>query len=269
MRFYCGIDPIGCIMKLVTWNVNSIRAREERLVALLDRHAPDVVCLQELKTTTEAFPYETVEKAGYVAAVYGQKTYNGVAILSKKPLDEVLVGWPNGPEEAQARLIAATWEGVRIVCVYVPNGKSVGTEAWAYKLDWLKRLKTYLGRKEWKGMPMAVCGDFNIAPGDADVAFPEQWSESVLCHPEGRTVYGDLAKGWVDLLRRHHEPPGPYTWWDYRQLAFPKGDGLRIDHILVTPDLAERSEDARVDRDERKGAKPSDHAPVLGVFNLG
>jgi exodeoxyribonuclease-3 len=256
-------------MKLATWNVNSIRAREERLIAFLDRHAPDLVCLQELKTTTEDFPYEAVERAGYVAAVYGQKTYNGVAILSKKPLDEVLVGWPNGPEEAQARLIAATWEEIRVVCVYVPNGKTVGSESWAYKLDWLKRLKTYLARKEWAGMPKVVCGDFNVAPSDEDAAFPAIWAESVLCHPEGRSAYTALANGWVDVVRRHQDAPGPYTWWDYRQLAFPKGDGLRIDHILAAPDLADRSTGAWVDREERKGHKPSDHAPVLCTFDLG
>lgn len=258
------------VMKIVCWNINSIRARQERLLALLERHNPDVVCLQELKVETDAFPYAELDEAGYYCAVHGQKTYNGVAILSREKPEEVESGWPDGPHDMQSRLIAATFGEIRVVCVYVPNGRTVGSAPWSYKLDWLDRLGRYLSREQQADGPLMVCGDFNVAPSDdEDIAFPERWQNTVLTHDDARKAFFKLLdSGLVDLVRAKNDPPGPFTWWDYRQLAFPKGDGVRIDHILVSSDLQSACSEAWVDRDERKGKKPSDHAPVLAVFDV-
>lgn len=255
-------------MKLVTWNVNSVRAREARLLAFLEREAPDVLCLQEIKVTEDAFPFEAVAAAGYHAAVYGQRTYNGVAILSRTPPVDVARGFGDGDEEdPQTRLVWATVEGVRVCSAYFPNGQSVGSDKWAYKLAWMQRLRRALDRLD-AATPFVLAGDFNVAPDERDVAFPEFWRGSVLFHPEARAALEEVrAWGLEDAVRRVvGDVQGPYSWWDYRALAFPKGDGLRIDHVFATPDLAARATAARVDRDERKGEAPSDHAPVIVEF---
>jgi exodeoxyribonuclease III len=255
-------------MKLVTWNVNSVRAREARLLAFLAREAPDVLCLQELKVTEEAFPFDVISDAGYHAAVYGQRTYNGVAILSRTPPEDVARGFDDGDDEdPQARLVWATVEGVRVCAAYFPNGQSVGSDKWAYKLAWMQRLRRALDRLD-AAAPFVLAGDFNVAPDERDVAFPEFWRGSVLFHPEARAALeGVRAWGLEDAVRRVvGDVQGPYSWWDYRALAFPKGDGLRIDHVFATPALAARATAARVDRDERKGEAPSDHAPVIVEF---
>lgn len=254
-------------MKVATWNVNSIRARQERLLKWLAKQQPDVVCLQELKVVQEAFPFEALRQAGYHAAVYGQKTYNGVAILSRIEPVNVERGLGDGVDDPQARFIAATVAGIRIISAYVPNGGEVGTDKYAYKLQWLRRLRTYLQDRCRLSDPVALCGDFNIAPEERDVANPELWEGSVLFNPEMRHQFRELLSlGFVDVLRLHHAEAGLYSWWDYQQLAFPRNDGLRIDHILVTPALADCCTEAWIDREERKGPKPSDHAPVIAVF---
>jgi exodeoxyribonuclease-3 len=254
-------------MRLATWNVNSIRARLDRLLAFLQREAPDVVCLQELKVPDEDFPFEAIRAAGYHAAVHGQRTYNGVAVLSRTEPVDVTPGLGDGVADEQARLIAATVDGIRVVSAYVPNGQEVGSDKWAYKLAWLDRLGRWLDRNQVAGTPLVLSGDFNVAPEDRDVARPEEWRGSVLCHEAARAaLQGVLSRGLVDAIRLHDPGPGPWSWWDYRQLAFPKGNGLRIDHVFATPDLARRSTAARVDRDERKGKLPSDHAPVIVDF---
>ncbi len=254
-------------MKVTSWNINSIRARAERLLEWLDRCAPDVVCLQEIKVQDEKFPFDEIERAGYHASVFGQKTYNGVAILSRAEPTDVQRGLGDDPHDEQARLIGATIEGTHILSAYVPLGTAVGSERWVYKLEWFKRLKGYLERNLLPSNPVVVCGDLNVAPEDRDVAWPDEWRDSVLCHEEGRTAMRDLMDwGLIDTMRLHSEGPGPYSWWDYRMLAFPKGNGLRLDHILATRRLADRCIEAFVDRDERKGKKPSDHAPVIAVF---
>lgn len=251
---------------VATWNINSIRARLDRLVAWLERRQPDIVCLQETKCTEDQFPWDEVRAAGYEAAVLGQPTYNGVAILTRTPAEDVVRGMP-GSDDPQARMIAASAGGIRVVNVYVPNGKSVGTDKYDYKLAWLGHLERWLAEETEDGRPLVLCGDFNIAPSDEDAAFPDQWASSVLCHDDVRAAWTRLtAMGLRDLVREHHDPPGPYTWWDYRQLGFPRGDGLRIDHLLATSAAADRCIGAEVDRDERKGEKPSDHAPVLARF---
>lgn len=258
-------------MKLATWNVNSIRARHDRVLAFLDREAPDVVCLQETKTTDKDFPFDALAERGYHATTHGQRTYNGVALLTKAEPADIVRGFDDGADEdPQTRLVAATLGGVRFISAYVPNGSSVGSDKWDYKLAWIERLRAYLDTLD-PAQPIALCGDFNVAPDDErDVAFPDQWRGSVLTHETVRDALATLrAWGFVDAVRLHHHGAGPMTWWDYRRLGFQRGDGLRIDHIYATESLARRCVDAYVDRDERKGDKPSDHAPVLAVFEGG
>ncbi|MBM4091291.1 MAG: exodeoxyribonuclease III [Planctomycetes bacterium] len=254
-------------MKIATWNVNSIRSRLERLIDWLARVKPDVVCLQELKVTDDAFPYDTIREAGYHAVVHGQKTYNGVAILSREEPRDVARGLEDGVDDPQARLIAARVNDVHVISVYFPNGQSVGSDKWTYKLDWMRRLRRYLDRRFQPPDPVLLCGDINVARDDLDVARPDQWAASVLCHPDARAALEHIrCWGLNDVFRDKHPEGGLYSWWDYRMLAFPRNDGLRIDHIFATESVAARCGHTEIDRDERKGEKPSDHAPVIASF---
>ncbi len=251
-------------MKLATWNVNSIRAREERLLRWLAATQPDVVCLQELKVEDTAFPTEALREAGYLAAVHGQRTYNGVAILSRTEPTEIERGFGDGGNDDAARLVAARVGAVHVISVYVPNGQTVGSDKWTYKLDWLARLRAWLDRKRKPDELVAVCGDWNVAPEARDVCDPEAWKETVLFHPAARAALDEVrAWGLVDGFRLHNEQAGLYSWWDYRQLAFPRNQGLRIDLVLLSRPLAERCRAAHIDRNERKGQQPSDHVPVV------
>jgi exodeoxyribonuclease-3 len=251
-------------MKLATWNVNSIRAREARVLRWLETARPDVVCLQELKVTNEAFPYDALKDAGYFAAVHGQKTYNGVAILSRLEPEEVKRGFGDGGDDAQARLVAARIGGIQVASAYVPNGAAVDSEKWAYKLEWMRRLREWLDRRYTNTDPVALCGDFNVAPEARDVCDPTRWEGSVLTHPDVRRALADVRSwGLVDAFRLHHDEPGFYSWWDYRMLAFPRNQGLRIDHIDLSEPLAGRCTGAAIERNERKGKQPSDHVPVV------
>jgi exodeoxyribonuclease-3 len=253
-------------MLVASWNVNSIRAREPRLLRWLGARRPDVVCLQELKVAEEAFPFAALREAGYHAAVHGQRTYNGVAVLSREEPKDVERGL--GDDDEQARLIAVRVGGLRVVCAYVPNGEEVGSEKWTYKLDWLHRLRAYLDRRCRPDEPLVLGGDFNVAPEVRDVVDPAVWAGSVLFHPEARAALEEVRRwGLADTLRLHHPEPGLYSWWDYRRLAFPKNRGLRIDLILASAPLAERCRAASIDREERKGKQPSDHAPVMAEFS--
>lgn len=255
------------MLKLATWNVNSVRARLGRLLAWLARENPDVVCLQELKVADADFPRLELEGAGWQVAVHGQKTYNGVAILSRAPLSHVAPGLNDDVGDPEARLLSARVGDARVVSVYVPNGQIVGSDKWAYKLAWMRRLRAYLERSADPAVPLVLCGDFNVAPEDRDVARVEEWRDTVLTHEEARAALREIvAWGLTDAIRLHHAGDGPYTWWDYRMLGFPKNNGLRLDHILATQPLAARCREAYVDRDERKGKLPSDHAPVVAVF---
>jgi exodeoxyribonuclease III len=254
---------------VASWNINSIRARHERFFRWLAARQPDVLCLQELKCTEEQFPFEEVRAAGYSVAVFGQKTYNGVAILSKKPPDDVRLGLDDGGDEMGARVISAMVGGVRVVNVYVVNGQVVGSEAYAKKLEWMRRLREYLDRRHRADESLVLCGDFNVAPEERDVDRPAVWSSSVLFHPEVREALRHIAAfGLADTLRLHTREPGLYSWWDYRKLSFPKNDGLRLDLIYATPPVAPKCTAASIDRNERKGQQPSDHAPVLATFDL-
>lgn len=256
-------------MRIATWNINSIKAREERLLRWLAANQPDVLCLQELKCLDEQMPFDAIRQAGYHCVASCQKTYNGVAILSKHEATDVVRGMGDDPEDTQARLIAATVGGVRIASAYFPNGGEIGSDKWTYKLAWMKRLGGWLERHVAPGSRFALCGDFNVATDDLDVQNPEAWAPGVLYHPEARQALANVrAFGLVDVFRKHHPEGRIYTWWDYRQLAFPKNDGLRIDYVYATPALAERSRDARADRPERKGKQPSDHIPVVIDFDV-
>jgi len=260
-------EAIAVPLVIATWNVNSVRAREARLLAFLERAHPDVVCLQELKVEDRAFPLEGVARLGYHAAVYGQKTYNGVAILAREEPAEVRRGMGAGDADPQARLIEARVRGVRVASAYFPNGGEVGSEKWAYKLAWMERLRDHLAATVAPGERFALCGDFNVAPEDEDVANPESWKDTVLCHPDARAALAGITRtGLDDAFRRARPEPGLYSWWDYRMLGFPKNDGLRIDHVFTTAPLTERVSAAEIDRNERKGKQPSDHAPVLVTF---
>lgn len=254
-------------MKIATWNVNSVRSRLERLLAWLEKAQPDILCLQELKCTEDTFPYEAIQKAGYHAIVFGQKTYNGVAILSRIKPSLIERGMDDGEEDPQARFLLAKIGGIHAISVYVPNGRIVGSEHYAYKLRWLARLRTFLETRFTPATPIVVCGDFNVARDEKDVARPEAWASSVLFHPSSRAALEQpLAWGLVDVFRQQHPAGGLYSWWDYRMLAFPKNNGLRLDYVLATAPLAIQCTDAEIDREERKGEKPSDHAPVIAMF---
>ncbi len=253
-------------MKIATWNVNSIRARQERLLAWLQKAQPDVLCLQELKATDDAFPNEVIRRSGYHAAVFGQKTYNGVAILSRSKPAKVLRGMP-GFDDPQARVLMAELKGISMISAYVPNGESVGSEKYRYKLQWFQRLREFLEARFKPTESVILCGDFNVARDEKDVARPEVWASSVLLHPTSREALAHLLEwGLADVFRQRHPEGGLYSWWDYRLLAFPKNDGLRLDYILATEPLATCCTSAEIDREERKGEKPSDHAPVIAVF---
>jgi exodeoxyribonuclease-3 len=254
-------------MRLATWNVNSIRSRLERLEAWLAKHSPDVLCLQELKCTEEQFPFEAIGQVGYHAAVFGQKTYNGVAILSREKPKGISRGMGDDVADEQARLISAEVGGVRVISAYVPNGSTVGSDKFAYKLDWLARLRAMLEREFTPGQPIVLCGDFNVALDDKDAANPDEWADTVLCVPEVRDALESVRQwGFVDVFRKHHPDGGIFSWWDYRRLGFQRNDGLRLDHVYATESLARKSASAEVDRDERKGQRPSDHAPILAEF---
>lgn len=254
-------------MKIVTWNVNSVRARLERLLHWLQKAQPDIVCLQELKAKEEAFPFEAIRAAGYHAAVFGQPAYNGVAVISRAEPQSIVRGMNDGVDDLHARFLAAQVGEVQVLSAYVPNGQVVGSQQYAFKLEWLKRLRAFLERHFTPQTPLVLCGDFNVARDDRDVANPAAWEESVLCHPTSRAALENLL-GWglVDLHRQQHPEGGAYSWWDYRSLAFPKNDGLRLDYIFATQPLACCCTVAEIDRQERKGEKPSDHAPVIAEF---
>lgn len=260
-------------MRIMSWNVNSVRVRQKRLLALLERHKPDVLCLQELKTEDKGFPFAAIEAAGYHAVTHGQKTYNGVALLSREAPTEVLRGLDDGVDDPQARLISARYGDVRVVCVYVPNGGDFGSEKWAYKKAWYGRLVDWLGRVATPEAPLALCGDFNVSFDARDVNDEAAWLDTVLYHPEARALLERVAAwGLTDTFRMHQAEGGHFSWWDYRGGAFQRGHGLRIDFVLATAPLAARCTAAAIDRDERKVDRadkdnaPSDHAPVYADF---
>ena len=256
-------------MRIVSYNINSLRRRQDRLLAWLAETKPDVVCLQETKCTDEQFPELELRGAGYHAAFHGQKSYNGVAILSKLEPRDVRPALCDEEEDPQARVIAATVGDVRVFCVYAPNGQAVGSPAYDYKLRWYERLQNCLRVHESGATNLVVCGDFNVAPKDEDVHDPPLWQGAIMCSDAERAAFNHLLDaGLVDTLRLHRPEPGLFTWWDYRMLSFPKNRGLRIDAVLASKPLAERCRNAGIDRDMRKGKEPSDHAPIWAEFDV-
>jgi len=256
-------------LTVASWNINSVRARVERLEAYLASRQPEVLCLQELKCTNEQFPLEMVQRLGYQAAVYGQRSYNGVAILSKSPLSQVERGLPVEDDDGEARVLAATIQGVRVMSVYAPNGQAVDSEAYKGKLAFYARLRRVLDGHYRAEQPLVLCGDFNVAPEERDVWDPALWEgQTLFSLPERAALKQLLAFGLKDTFRLHHQEPGRYSWWDYRMLGFPKNHGLRIDAVYATPPLVALCEAADIDREVRKGKLPSDHAPVWARFNL-
>lgn len=254
-------------MKIASWNINSLRKREERLLAWLRESRPDIVCLQETKCTDNQFPAATLREAGYAAVFHGQKSYNGVAILAKEEPREVRLGLCDEVEDDQARIIAATVGATRVLSIYAPNGQAVGAPAYRYKMEWYRRLTKCLREKEGALGRVVVCGDFNVAPNDADVHDPALWRGAIMCSEGERAAFHALLElGLADTLRLHHPEAGIFSWWDYRMLAFPKNRGLRIDAILAGGELAAECTDAGVAREMRKGKEPSDHAPVWAEF---
>jgi exodeoxyribonuclease-3 len=256
-------------MKIVSWNINSLRKRQDRLLAWLGETQPDVVCLQETKCTDEQFPELALRAAGYYSAFHGQKSYNGVAILARIAPVDVRVSLCDEEEDPQARVIAATIGPVRVYSIYAPNGQAVDSPAYNYKLKWYGRLRTCLLGNEDVQRPLAVCGDFNVAPKDEDVYDPDLWRGAIMCSDGERAAFEQLCDGVLtDTLRIHHGETGLFSWWDYRMLAFPKNRGLRIDAILASKSLAEQCTAAGIEREMRKGKEPSDHAPVWAEFEL-
>jgi len=255
-------------MKVATWNVNSIRARGQHVIDWLDAVQPDVLCLQELKVTDADFPYDEIRDCGYAAAVLGQKTYNGVAILSRHPISNIVRGLDDGDRDPQARLISGEVEGLTILSAYFPNGGEVGSDKFDYKLRWMERLRQALSKRfDPKTDRVALCGDFNVAPSDDDIGRPTEWRSSVLACDAVREALEDLASfGLRDVVRPFHPTGGVFSWWDYRGGGFERGNGLRIDHIYCTGKLAERTIGAAVYREERARSSPSDHAPVMVEF---
>lgn len=252
-------------MKIATWNVNSIKVRLPHLLDWLASNQPDALCLQELKCEDRAFPLAEIEAAGYRAVFNGQKTYNGVAILTRSETTEVTRDIPGFADE-QKRVIAATVDGVRVVCGYFPNGQAVGSDKFAYKLSWLAALTDWLREELQRHPKLVLAGDYNIAPEDRD-ATPEWQDEIHVSEPEREAFRALLGLGMTDAFRLFEQPEKSYSWWDYRMMAFRRNVGLRIDHLLVSAPLVPQVTACVVDKAPRKLERPSDHAPV--VLSLG
>ncbi|HEU0145694.1 MAG TPA: exodeoxyribonuclease III [Bradyrhizobium sp.] len=260
-------------MRIATWNVNSARQRIEHLVTWLKECSPDVVCLQEIKCTDDAFPRLEIEALGYNVVTHGQKTFNGVALLSKLPFDETTSGLAGDDEDAHARFIEGVVSlkhgVVRVACLYLPNGNPVNTEKYPYKLKWMSRLRDYARERLLTEEPLVLAGDFNVIPAAADVSNPEAWVTDALFKPETRESFQSLlGLGLTDALRAVTDAPGQYTFWDYQAGAWQKNLGIRIDHLLLSPQASDRLVEVGIDSYVRAWEKPSDHVPVWADFDL-
>ncbi|MSO66694.1 MAG: exodeoxyribonuclease III [Pseudolabrys sp.] len=254
-------------MRIATWNVNSIRQRMDSLLAWLAERKPDIVCLQEIKCVDEAFPREPLEALGYNVAVHGQKTFNGVALLSKLPFDEMAPGLMGDDGDAQARfleVLVSTKTGVlRVVSLYLPNGNPAPGEKYDYKLKWMDRLIAFSHERLNLEEPFVLAGDYNIIPAAADVRRPDAWTKDALFLPQTQEKFRTLINlGLTDAVRAISDDPGLYSFWDYQAGSWPKNDGIRIDHLLLSPQATDRLIDAGIDRHVRSWDKPSDHVPV-------
>ncbi len=259
-------------MRLATWNVNSVNARLETVLAWFEAASPDVAVLQEIKCIDEKFPTEAFERLGYNVAVHGQKTYNGVAMLSKTPMEDIRRGLPGDETDEQARYIEAVVSGprpVRVIGIYLPNGNPIGTEKFAYKLAWMDRLNRHVRELLPLEEPMVIAGDYNVIPFEQDVEKPQDWLGDALFQPESRAAYRALQNlGLTDAYMAADGAPGGYTFWDYQAGAWQRNNGIRIDHALLSPQAADRLVRVDIHRDVRGGEKPSDHVPVVVELDL-
>jgi exodeoxyribonuclease-3 len=255
-------------MKIATWNVNSLNVRLPHVLEWLASAQPDVLVLQEIKQLTEAFPEESFAEAGYQSVANGQKTYNGVAVVSRaSPADHVF-DFP-GFEDAQRRILVSTIDDIRVVNLYVPNGQSVGSEKYEYKLRWLAALRDFLEDELKVNEKLVVLGDFNIAPDDRDVYDAEKWGDNILCSPLEREALGKLLElGLTDVYRNFDQPEKTFSWWDYRRAGFQRNAGLRIDLILANDAMNGACQASYIDREPRTWERPSDHTPVIAEFSL-
>ncbi|PYL05823.1 MAG: exodeoxyribonuclease III [Verrucomicrobia bacterium] len=252
-------------MKIVTWNINSLRKRQDRLFTWLQATEPDIVCLQETKCPDEQFPALALQAAGYHSAYHGEKSYNGVAILAKSEPRDVRLSLCDEVVDPQARVIAATIGDLRVYSIYAPNGQAVGSPAYEYKLHWYRRLRDCLAGE--KSTDLVVCGDFNVAPEDIDVYDPALWHGTIMCSENERRAFCELCDaGLRDTLRLHHKEGNLFSWWDYQMRAFEKNRGLRIDAVLASESLAKKCVASGINREMRTGKDPSDHAPVWAEF---
>jgi exodeoxyribonuclease-3 len=255
-------------MKLATWNINSLNVRLPHVLDWVAVHQPDVLCLQETKLEDGKFPRDALREAGYESIVSGQKTYNGVAILSRTPLLEPAIGIP-GWDDEQKRVLSATVAGVRIVCAYVPNGESLVSPKYQYKMKWLDALRAWLKEELVRHPRLAIVGDFNIAPEARDVHDPALWEGKIHFTPlEREALHAIFDLGLKDSFRLFEQPERSYTWWDYRMMAFRRKMGLRIDHILLSPELARTCRSCTIDVEPRRLERPSDHAPVMAELDV-
>jgi len=254
-------------MLLVTWNVNSILARMPVVLRWLDAVKPDIVCMQETKCTDDKFPLLVFQERGYQCQLFGQASYNGVAILTRTTCETSHRGYPGDDETAQSRLITSTVEGIQIVNVYIPNGQAVGSNKYEMKLAWMRRLRTFLDEHYDPTKPVLLCGDFNVAPEDRDVHDVRLWTGRIMFSEQERATLQQIKDwGFTDAFRLHDEAGGKFTWWDYRAGAFRRNLGLRIDHIWISDPLVSRSVRTWIDVEPRKWEKPSDHAPMIAEF---
>ncbi|MGB5473671.1 MAG: exodeoxyribonuclease III [Gammaproteobacteria bacterium] len=255
-------------MKIATWNVNSLKVRLPHILDWLNAAEPDVLCLQETKLTDENFPADAIRAAGYHVVYSGQKTYNGVAIISKTEASDVITDIP-GLDDPQRRILGATIDGIRVLNLYVVNGQEVGSVKYDYKLHWLGKVADYIREQLKSHRQFVTLGDFNIAPEDRDVHDPEAWRERILCStPERQALQKIIELGLSDVFRRFEQEEGSFSWWDYRAAAFRRNMGLRIDLILASQALAGKCTACSIDREPRRMERPSDHAPVVAEFSL-
>ena len=253
-------------MKIATWNVNSLRVRLPHVLAWLAKEQPSVLAVQETKTVDADFPAAALLEAGYHSVFSGQKTYNGVALLSNCPMGDVITDLPN-LQDPQRRILAGTFGDVRVIDLYVPNGSEMGSDKYAYKLDWLAKVQAFIADELTRHPRLVVLGDFNIAPEDRDVYDPEAWRDKILCSVAERDAFqGWLALGLSDAFRLFEQEESSFSWWDYRAAGFRRNLGLRIDHILVSPALRDECRSCRIDKEPRKLERPSDHTPVIAEF---
>jgi exodeoxyribonuclease-3 len=260
-------------MRIATWNVNSIKQRMDNLTAWLSERQPDIVCLQETKSLDDAFPREAIEALGYNVAVHGQKAFNGVALLSKLPFDEVTPRLPGDEADTHARFlegVVSTAAGaVRVASIYLPNGNPPDTDKYTYKLNWMDRLTHYAHERLKLEEPLVLAGDFNVIPAEVDARNPARWAGDALFLPRTREKFRALCNlGLTDAVRAGADGPGPFTFWDYQAGAWQKNDGIRIDHLLLSPQAADRLIAAGVDKHVRAWEKPSDHVPVWAELGL-